>query len=350
MYSDCRGGGLGGERRTGRGTAAAPKPAAAPRPPAAAPAVTKTGSPRIVSVTASRLLRHPLTYTHARAHARTHARTMSTVVDSWDSWLEDQAAPKKRAVASSEGAAGEDTPQVHPVAQLDANAKDEFVKLAAEVEQAQRAAQAGKKSGNKGRKKREREERDPKKVAVPSESFEALKQRLLAQTLEPVTEPATKGGESSAKGAEGGEAKVSKSKLKRQRKKAAAAKKQKQKQNAGKQPTDSDRAVPATNGDSAGDGTASSKVEKTSDDQETATEASAGTEAPNSAPADPMCAIAERYLELWHESNADGNTASKGRWKFKKAVQIWLLQNACYKQRLSGTGFKRFLKSVWPFF
>lgn len=287
---------------------------------------------------------------------------MSTAVDSWDSWLEDQAAPKKRAVAGGNGeAAGDDTPQVHPVAQLDANAKDEFVKLAAEVEQAQRAAQAGKKSGNKGRKKREREEREPKKVvAVTSESFEALKQRLLAQTLEPVTEAATEGGgESNVKGVADGEAKVSKSKLKRQRKKAAAAKKQKQKKNAGgKQPAadSSDVVVAAattTGTDSViNDGAASShKAEKARGDEESVAAPSADAEAgaPSSAPEDPMCAIAERYLELWHESNAvGGGGPSKGprRWKFKKAVQIWLLQNACYKQRLSGAGFKRFLKSV----
>jgi len=226
-------------------------------------------------------------------------------LESWDSWLADQAAPAPKKAAIT----GEDDKPKHPVEQLDDAMKDEFVKLAAEVAKAQAASQQNKKTGNKGRKRRQRGDQP----AVFSESFEAMKQRILNQALE--------AEKTEAESEEADSGKKLKAKLKRQRKKAEAAKKQKQKQ----------KAASGQNSSS----TSAGNVAAEQDDGAAAHDASA-------APAgDPMSQTATKYLELWQQ-RADGQSDSG--WKFKKNVQTWLLQHAYYKSQLSGSAFKSYLK------
>jgi hypothetical protein len=266
--------------------------------------------------------------------------------DSWDSWLNEQATTAAAARPKA------------PIDLLGADGRRELVQLAAEVQQAQQAAQEDRKHGKKGRKARLGG--DGKQPVVFSESFEALKQRLLQQTIEaeaprrgeqasnaavnsdsanPEAASSADAADAAADGVKG----PSKSKLKRQQRKAAAAKRKQLKLKGGSASGEVKEAVAAPRAEAGGAG------EDGEEGEEHALTSAAGVGTTATAP-QAMSATADRYLEDWQQAQssrkrkaADSSANGSGGWKFKKAVQIWLLKHAYFKSRLSGTSFKRFL-------
>ena len=171
---------------------------------------------------------------------------MSTVA-AWDAWLQEQEGvsktkPNVKTNGDNNLATPNDTKQtgnnqaeqsktVAAVAPIDESSKKQLVELAVEVEKAKRTQAQNRKVSNRGRKKRRRGGEE-----CFSESFEQLKRRILAQTIEPTTQPSDlqdqeNGDMNEEAGTDPNE--TPKAKQKRQKRKAIAAKKQKLKMKGG---------------------------------------------------------------------------------------------------------------------
>ena len=264
-------------------------------------------------------------------------------LDSWDTWLNDQGSQKQGGNAAldlsvhGQASVATKAPEpVNPLQNLNENGKKEVAEIAAAVDAAAKVAQLGAKYGKKGRKRRLKD-LSGSAEKVYSESFEAVKQRILSQTFEPEPAPeqeSNEGGGGGDKGTDG----MSKSKAKRQKRKAAAAKKQRLKMNAGQR----DPSHSTQNETEAAAATAGAAVNSVDNSNDTKSDANAK---------ESMTETAEKYLELWKiqhknkkKKKAKQENGNGGGWKFKKSVQIWLLRNAYYKSRLPKKSFKHFLE------